>query len=78
MSKVISKIKKEFLAVIPPTLGKSVLIADMLPINNRLPERPLVYNVVWKTVMYCTGHELVRVIGKEKGIFFGPLPLPPV
>ena len=30
--------------------------------------------------MYCTMHELVRVIGKEKvlRIFFGPLPVPEV
>ena len=31
-------------------------------------------------VMYCTMHELVRVIGKEKvlRIFFGPMPVPEV
>jgi hypothetical protein len=31
-------------------------------------------------VMYCTMHELVRVIGREKvlRIFFGPMPLPQV
>jgi hypothetical protein len=30
--------------------------------------------------MYCTIHELTRVIGKEKlpRIFFGPLPVPQV
>jgi hypothetical protein len=170
MSKLTSKIKEEFLAMIPPTifffvalhvvafvrvlmlkgtglpamstisiavaaliLGKAVLIADMLPIINRFPERPLSYNVAWKTLiyllvsavihylerlydfareaggivagnekllaeivwphywaiqiilfvlilMYCTGHELVRVIGQEKTlrIFFGPLPMPQV
>jgi hypothetical protein len=33
-------------------LGKSVLIADMLPIINRFPERPLVYNIGWKTLIY--------------------------
>jgi hypothetical protein len=29
-------------------------------------------------LMYCTAHELVRVIGKEKmlRLFFGPMPLP--
>lgn len=114
-------------------LGKSVLIADMLPWINRFPERPLIYNVAWKTliytlvallihylehlydfareaggivagnekllaeiiwphfwavqiilfaliVMYCTMHELVRVIGRDKvlRIFFGPMPLPQV
>jgi len=33
-------------------LGKAVLIADMLPPINRYPHRPLVYNVVWKTMIY--------------------------
>jgi len=121
------------IAVAALILGKSVLIADMLPLINRFPERPLIYNVAWKTmiyllmsalihylerlfdfsrqaggivagnekllaeiiwphfwavqiillvliVMYCTMHELVRVIGKDKvlRIFFGPMPLPQV
>jgi len=112
-------------------LGKAVLIADMLPPINRYPDKPLIYNVAWKTVIYwlvasvihylerlidftreagglaagnekllaeivwphywavqiilfvlilvyCTGRELVRVIGKDKvlRIFFGPMPLP--
>jgi hypothetical protein len=111
-------------------LGKAVLIADMMPFINRFPSHPLIYNVVWKTViylllsmvihylerlvdfwrqaggllagnkkmleemvwphfwaiqivllvliiMYCTMHELVRVIGKEKmrRMFFGPMPV---
>lgn len=34
-------------------LGKSVLIADMLPFINRFPEKPLIWNVVWKTVIYA-------------------------
>jgi hypothetical protein len=114
-------------------LGKAVLIADMLPVINRFPHRPLVYNVAWKTLiyllvaalihylervvdfsrqagglvagnekllaemvwphfwavqillfvmilMYCTGRELVRVVGRDKvkRIFFGPMPAPPV
>jgi len=33
-------------------LGKAVLIADMLPLINRFPDRPLAYNVIWKTVIY--------------------------
>lgn len=110
-------------------LGKAVLLADMLPLINRYPNRPLAFNVAWKTLiylvaagiihylerlidfwrqaggliagneelllkmiwphfwavqvllftlilMYCTTHELVRVIGRDKvkRIFFGPLP----
>src|SRR2546421_1629672 len=170
MSKVSSKLKEEFLALLPPMiffflalhivafirvlmlkgtgisplgsvsiavaaliLGKAVLLADMLPLINRFPNKPLIYNVAWKTViywlvatlihylerlvdfwrqtggfvagnqkllseiiwphfwaiqiillvlivMYCTMHELVRVIGKEKvlRIFFGPMSAPEV
>ena len=121
------------IAVAALILGKAVLLADMLPMINRFPNKPLIYNVAWKTliyllmatlihylerlidfwrqaggfvagnkkllaeivwphfwaiqiillvliVMYCTVHELVRVIGKEKvlRIFFGPMPAPQV
>ena len=89
MSKVLEKLKDEFLELLPPTifffvalhivalirsllvkgtgfetitslsvtiaalvLGKAVLIANMLPLINRFPERPLVYNVAWKTAIY--------------------------
>ncbi|HEN8704596.1 hypothetical protein [Pseudomonas sp. CFA] len=34
-------------------LGKSVLVADMLPFINRFPDKPLIWNVVWKTLMYA-------------------------
>ena len=33
-------------------LGKAVLVADMLPAINRFPEKPLAYNILWKTVIY--------------------------
>src|SRR5882762_7177543 len=121
------------IAVAALILGKAVLIADMLPMINRFPNKPLIYNVAWKTLiyllaatlihylerlidfwrqaggfvagnqkllaeivwphfwaiqiilfvliaMYCTMHELVRVMGREKvlRIFFGPMPIPQV
>lgn len=33
-------------------LGKSVLVANMLPFINRFPEKPLIWNAGWKTVIY--------------------------
>lgn len=33
-------------------LAKAVLIADLLPFINRYPDKPLVYNVAWKTAIY--------------------------
>ena len=119
------------IAVAALILGKAVLLADMLPIINQFPHKPLIYNIAWKTLIYlllsivihylerlvefwrktgdivaanrkllsetvwphfwaiqiilfvliaiyCTIHELARVIGKEKilRIFFGPVPAP--
>jgi hypothetical protein len=129
----ISPLSSMSIAVAALILGKAVLIADLLPMINRFPNKPLIYNVAWKTliyllaatlihyverlidfwrqagglvagnkkllaeivwphfwaiqiillvliVMYCTMHELVRVIGKEKvlRIFLGPMPIPQV
>ena len=129
----ISPLSTMSIAVAALILGKAVLIADMLPMINRFPNKPLIYNVAWKTllyllmatlihylerlvdfwrqtgslvagnekllaeivwphfwaiqiillvliVMYCTMHELVRVIGRQKAlrIFFGPMPAPEV
>jgi hypothetical protein len=121
------------IAVAALIFGKSVLLADMLPFINRFPDKALIYNIAWKTViylfvslvihylerlvdfwrqtgglvagnqkllaeivwphfwavqiilfmlvaMYCTVHELVRVMGREKAmrIFFGPMAAPEV
>jgi hypothetical protein len=40
------------IAIASLILGKAVLIADMLPPINRYPNRPLAYNIAWKTVIY--------------------------
>src|SRR5216117_2376197 len=114
----LSPLSSVSIAVAALILGKAVLLADMLPLINRFPNKPLIYLVVsafihylerlidfWRQaggfvpgnekllaeivwphfwaiqiilfvmiVMYCTMHELVRVIGREKvlRIFFGP------
>ena len=43
-------------------LGKSVVIADLLPIISRFPEKPLAYNVVWKTILYVLVATLVHYL----------------
>lgn len=41
-------------------LGKAVLLADLLPSINRFPQKPLAYNVVWKTVIYFAVATLIH------------------
>ena len=43
-------------------LGKAVLIADKLPFINRYPDKPLAYNVVWKTTIYTLVAMLIHYI----------------
>jgi len=43
-------------------VAKVVLIADKLPFINRFPEKPLIYNVVWKTVIYVAASLLVHYL----------------
>jgi hypothetical protein len=33
-------------------IGKAVLLADLWPPINRFPGKPLIYNIVWKTIIY--------------------------
>jgi hypothetical protein len=39
-------------AIAALVLGKSVLLADMMPLINRYPQKPLIYNIAWKTLVY--------------------------
>jgi hypothetical protein len=48
----ISPLSSVSIAVAALILGKAVLVADMLPMINRFPNKPLIYNVAWKTVIY--------------------------
>jgi hypothetical protein len=43
-------------------LGKAVLIADLLPGINLYPNKPLIYNVVWKTTIYVLVSIAVRYV----------------
>jgi len=40
------------IAIAALIIGKAVLLADLWPAINRFPHRPLIYNIVWKTVIY--------------------------
>jgi hypothetical protein len=41
-------------------VGKVVLLADLLPIMNRFPNKPHIYNIVWKTFIYMVAAVIVR------------------
>jgi hypothetical protein len=43
-------------------VAKVVLISDLLPIINRFPQKPLIYNIVWKTFIYLVAALLVRYV----------------
>ena len=43
-------------------VAKVVLIADSLPVINRFPERPLAYNVAWKTTIYLLAALVVHYL----------------
>jgi len=43
-------------------VAKVMLIADLLPFVNRFPQKPLAYNVVWKTLIYFVAALVVRYL----------------
>ena len=50
------------IAVAALILGKAVLIADMLPPINRYPNKPLAYNIVWKTAIYLLMASIIHYL----------------
>ena len=42
--------------------GKAVLITDKLSFINRFPDKPLIYNVVWKTLIYWLAFILIQYL----------------
>ena len=57
----------EFSGFVTATVGalivaKVVLIADRIPFINKYPDKPLIYNVVWKTVIYVLVTLVVRFL----------------
>ncbi len=43
-------------------VAKVVLIADNIPFINKYPDKPLIYNVVWKTFIYILVTFVVRFL----------------
>ena len=58
----ISPLSSTSIAVAALILGKAVLIADMLPMINRFPNKPLIYNVAWKTLIYLLVATLIHYL----------------
>jgi len=58
----ISLVTTPSLALAALIMGKAVLLADMLPAINRFPQRPLIYNVCWKTVVYLIVAGLIHYL----------------
>src|SRR6059036_2724103 len=58
----ISPLSTMSIAVAALILGKAVLIADLLPMINRFPHKPLIYNVAWKTLIYLLAATLIHYI----------------
>jgi hypothetical protein len=50
------------IAIASLILGKSVLIADLLPPINRYPNKPLAYNIAWKTVIYLLMASIIHYL----------------
>src|SRR5213595_826870 len=58
----ISPLGSVSIAVAALVLGKAVLLADMLPLINRFPNKPLIYNVAWKTLIYLLVSALIHYL----------------
>src|SRR5262245_42187457 len=43
-------------------IGKVVLITDKFSFINRFPEKPLIYNVAWKTLIYLAAALLIHYL----------------
>jgi len=50
------------IAIASLILGKAVLIADMLPPINRYLNKPLAYNIIWKTLIYLLMASIIHYV----------------
>jgi hypothetical protein len=54
-------------SVVAATIGalvvaKVIVVVNMLPFMNRFPDKPLIYNILWKTWIYILATFLVRYV----------------
>ena len=50
------------LAVLALIVGKVLLLTDLLPFVNAFPGKPLIYNTLWKSLMYGLAALLYRLL----------------
>ena len=43
-------------------VSKAILLADMLPFVNRYPDKPLIYNIAWKSTIYIGAAMLIHYL----------------
>lgn len=43
-------------------VAKVIVVVDLLPFVNRFPDKPLIYNIVWKAGIYILATFLVRYL----------------
>ncbi|HOC60607.1 MAG: hypothetical protein KBA28_00545 [Syntrophaceae bacterium] len=51
-------------------VGKVVLVVDKLPFVNKFPDRPLIYNTLWKGLIYFLAALLVHYLGQIIPLIF--------
>jgi hypothetical protein len=43
-------------------VAKVILVVDLMPFVNKFPDKPLIYNIVWKTFIYVLAVLLARYL----------------
>lgn len=66
-SLILKQYDVEVSAFVAATVGalvvaKVVMVVDLLPFVNRFPDKPIAYNIVWKTIIYFFAAFLVRYV----------------
>jgi len=49
-------------AIAALVVAKIIVVVDHLPFMNRFPDKPLIYNILWKTCIYVLATLVVRYV----------------